>query len=729
MEPKRPAHKHELPMMGEILTSADRAVILQTEPAYQQMARRWSSSVFRRAQTYFAIVVCCLLMGSYCRSFGDDVINFDDLDPSGWYPVNDYKGLDLSAFVSYSDVRYNTDYHNSVVFPSSPIALYNLDGSFLTASYIRGKGATFDFTGCYIATWASADLSCTSLTVNGYRNGLLVGSVTISPSVNFAWLSANFAAIDTIQFVPNAGGDWGGYFFIDNVTLTPNFAPTMFAWDSSNGGLKFSFDGGSLTIPTTAKLFWANGPDITNKLSNTPIFTYNIPAGFGGQNQDVHVPGEALIAAPAGATHVLLVLDPDNLVVESREYDNVMALPNPTVLFKNPSRDAANVSQPSRDLIKSLLRFAGLDSATITSTARSPEEQGDAMFWNAYKKDSPAYKLPGQQVLAVYQQMTLGLTKPQILAQKAAIVAAMVACIYVVGPANVSHHCAVASQTNVFDIRQRPFPGAAKIRFMSQACATPGISKLGGPFGIDGCNIFYDPAFHIEIPQGPGAAFVATEPAIQAAPVRPFAIAGAPAGAGGVFGPASPVTLVNGAAEVTGTVSLGQTEYVFDAAQGDIAMMGLTATQHRPGTVSDDEDTVIYLLDSQGHLLASNDDDIDGGFQSSIDRYVIPATGTYKLVVVTFGNDPILDVENRIVGWTGTGGSDVDFSVSIYLMPQLTLPQMISHPDGTIELQWAKGILQSSPDLLNWKDVTGATSPWVVSPSGSLRQFYRVRLP
>lgn len=121
--------------------------------------------------------------------------------------------------------------------------------------------------------------------------------------------------------------------YCDKITLTAttnlcDLAVGTLTWNTFQGGVDFTFSvqGGSLNLATTAKLFWANGTTAANILSNTPIFTHNIPAGFSGQSEIIHVPGSSLRNAPLGATHVLVLLDPDNSVFESIESNNLSSL-------------------------------------------------------------------------------------------------------------------------------------------------------------------------------------------------------------------------------------------------------------------------------------------------------------------------------------------------------------------------------------------------------------------
>jgi hypothetical protein len=138
----------------------------------------------------------------------------------------------------------------------------------------------------------------------------------------YAWRNDNYwtdnYGVNTIRFYA--------------VHTTDLFA-TSLTWDNANGGANFSYEVryNVLTNGTTAKLFWATGPTTANIISTTPIFTRNIPVGALGPSGVVHVPSAAFATQPAAATHVVLVLDPDNLVAEPIEYNNTIALAIPQI--------------------------------------------------------------------------------------------------------------------------------------------------------------------------------------------------------------------------------------------------------------------------------------------------------------------------------------------------------------------------------------------------------------
>lgn len=109
----------------------------------------------------------------------------------------------------------------------------------------------------------------------------------------------------------------------------PDLVPAYFRWAASEQDLEFSYTvqtGRTAIASTTAKLFWANGAAISNQMSSTPLFTANIPAGASGQSSNIIVSAANLQNPPPNATHVLLRLDPDNLVGEENETNNTSAI-------------------------------------------------------------------------------------------------------------------------------------------------------------------------------------------------------------------------------------------------------------------------------------------------------------------------------------------------------------------------------------------------------------------
>jgi hypothetical protein len=76
------------------------------------------------------------------------------------------------------------------------------------------------------------------------------------------------------------------------------------------------------------------------------------------------------------------------------------------------------------------------------------------------------------------------------------------------------------------------------------------------------------------------------------------------------------------------------------------------------------------------------------------------------------------------------GVGDLDFVENVCLQAALPASKVsIQQSGNNLMLNWPYGTLQSSTNITGpWDDVTGATSPCVVSPNG-LQQFCRIKLP
>lgn len=150
----------------------------------------------------------------------------------------------------------------------------------------------------------------------------------------------------------------------------------------------------------------------------------------------------------------------------------------------------AGVSTHSRDVLNDILSNSKNSSATITSTARTVQDQARIMYGNiesqGVAKQKQLYGPNGDKVIDVYVKgKAAGKSQMEIRSL-------MVAKINELGPTNVSKHLADPAVMNVVDIS----PASIKNRAAFEAAvrADPRVSKFLTPG--DG-----DPAYHIEIPQ------------------------------------------------------------------------------------------------------------------------------------------------------------------------------------------------------------------------------------
>jgi transglycosylase-like protein with SLT domain len=158
-----------------------------------------------------------------------------------------------------------------------------------------------------------------------------------------------------------------------------------------------------------------------------------------------------------------------------------------------PNANANAMTPYSKLVLNDILHTAGVTSAVISSTQRSPADQARAMFENlervGVKAQKDLYGPFGDMIIDVYAQgKAAGKNAGQI--QKD-----MTARIIAVGPTNVSHHAADPKILNVFDIAPTSIPQGKWDALERAVRADPRVKQFFRPP--------QDPGFHLEIPQPP----------------------------------------------------------------------------------------------------------------------------------------------------------------------------------------------------------------------------------
>lgn len=166
-----------------------------------------------------------------------------------------------------------------------------------------------------------------------------------------------------------------------------------------------------------------------------------------------------------------------------------------TITF-GPNAVESVVSAHSLEILKDVLRAAGLKSATITSTARTPTDQARAMYQNLVGKgkgqgvaaQKKLYGPAGDKVVDVY----VDLKAKKKTADE--IKAGMRDKIEEIGPSKVSRHCGDPTKLNVFDVGPNSI-GDAKAQKAFKKAAN---AEVGGRVST---FIPYpqDPGHHFEI--------------------------------------------------------------------------------------------------------------------------------------------------------------------------------------------------------------------------------------
>jgi hypothetical protein len=188
-------------------------------------------------------------------------------------------------------------------------------------------------------------------------------------------------------------------------------------------------------------------------------------------------------AAPADKSLGEQIVDAATSAVKA-----VLALGAISITF-GPHAVQSAVSDHSIGVLKGILYTAGLTSATITSTARTANDQARAMFDNLQAKgvahQKALYGPAGDAVIDVYvAAKAAGKTA-------AGIKADMEAKIIEIGPANVSRHCADPTKLNVFDVAPSSISNHRAFEKAAQAAVGTSVSNF----------IPYpqDPGYHFEI--------------------------------------------------------------------------------------------------------------------------------------------------------------------------------------------------------------------------------------
>ncbi|EHJ15014.1 PPC domain-containing protein [Crocosphaera watsonii] len=122
----------------------------------------------------------------------------------------------------------------------------------------------------------------------------------------------------------------------------------------------------------------------------------------------------------------------------------------------------------------------------------------------------------------------------------------------------------------------------------------------------------------------------------------------------------------SGQAIGSGTVSISNDVYAFDAVAGELLTIDITATEVLNGIAYSNDDTQLYLYNETGDILAFSEDKVDS-FASRVFNYLVPEDGTYYAAVTTAGNEAILQrgPVNQLLGFEETGLGNVAYDITI----------------------------------------------------------------
>ena len=175
------------------------------------------SRKFNMRRLLFACAFACVVATSNIAA--GSIIHFDDLAGDTTFANSNYAGFDWGDnWETVDEDTYQTNFSNSYGAVSSANMASNTNGF---REITTMNGGDFDFIGVYATGWAEFDstapFTSSTLTVEGWDDGVLVGSVTVGLSTDqFDWVAAGFNSIDTLVFLNDGQNEH--YWLIDDFT-------------------------------------------------------------------------------------------------------------------------------------------------------------------------------------------------------------------------------------------------------------------------------------------------------------------------------------------------------------------------------------------------------------------------------------------------------------------------------------------------------------------------------
>jgi hypothetical protein len=115
---------------------------------------------------------------------------------------------------------------------------------------------------------------------------------------------------------------------VQSLALKPDLSVVDLVYNSAGVGLVYEVDGAPLPAKTIVEYDWASGANVSQKLGPAadPVV---LPAGtsVGAHDGAGVLAGDLRLPPPSGTTHLLVLLDPSNLIGDPTPNDNIRAIP------------------------------------------------------------------------------------------------------------------------------------------------------------------------------------------------------------------------------------------------------------------------------------------------------------------------------------------------------------------------------------------------------------------
>ncbi len=112
-----------------------------------------------------------------------------------------------------------------------------------------------------------------------------------------------------------------------------------------------------------------------------------------------------------------------------------------------------------------------------------------------------------------------------------------------------------------------------------------------------------------------------------------------------------------------GIVGAGHEIFAFDLAEASTVSLEVIVTDVYQGSAYRDDDSMLFLFDRRGNLIAKDDDGGEGS--ASALRVSLDRPGRYYAAVTTYDNSPELDESDRLIRFPGTGESSIRFLLDL----------------------------------------------------------------
>lgn len=177
-----------------------------------------------------AVLLAC--MGASGVVAAPVVLDFEGQGYIDSSSIGSYGGLSFdSGAYAYTETSYQAGYNNTTAFPSGDIAMYN---GFGVVTVAATSGSDFDALSAMASWWgqnnSQQSFSSTSITIEGWDDGVMVGTSTIPLGQAFQTINLGFSSIDELRFLND--GVEARWWLLDDLTL--DFEPAAIPLPSAS---------------------------------------------------------------------------------------------------------------------------------------------------------------------------------------------------------------------------------------------------------------------------------------------------------------------------------------------------------------------------------------------------------------------------------------------------------------------------------------------------------------